>query len=197
MRKVIIILTAFLLILFTTMATAQENTQGEPPVSAQAQATTPAPEKTSTPKESIAPAPPVSKEDKPSLEIEDKYPLMGMGTKITLIMDNVPQNTLLTVIYRPNGAKAIELRKDVAIFPEDNSIIWKPEEPGNTRLIAWVADDKSEDKPNGKTKGRILATKDVATCYPSPPWSGIAVMFIAGFILFGGLAYSLNLALKK
>jgi len=144
----------------------------------------------------ISPVPKI-KNIPPKITVSDKYPVLDRFTKVAFSMSDMPDNVMLTVVYRPNGAPAIEKKVSLGKIPSNGIVNWKPEEPGNTRIMAWVEDKTSKDKPDGKTSGKILATWDVATCYPSPPIKGVLVMLIAGIILFGGAGYSLNMDLKE
>ena len=113
---------------------------------------------------------------------EDAYPILGEKTKVTLEGGELPDKATLTVTYRPNSATSHETT--VGTFNAGHSIVWKPESPGITTLIVKDAG------------GKKLASKNVAVCFPSAPASGIAIMLLAGTVLFGGAAYSLRNALR-
>ncbi len=127
------------------------------------------------------------------LALKDRFPVVGADQEVRLEGEAVPPGVELKVIYRPKSQTKVEAV--VGPFGEGGRILWRPAAPGLTRLIAKLPDRM---QPDGKTVvGETLATKNVATCYTSPPILGIVVMVLAGILLFGGAAVSLVMALKK
>lgn len=118
-----------------------------------------------------------------ALQVEQRYPVVGEGLQIRLIDHEAPTTLTLTAIYRPNSAT--EVKHPVGVFGQDGALVWKPNNPGITTLLVQGPDKKK------------VASKNVAVCYPSTPASGMVVMFLAGFLLFGGALYSLRNALKE
>lgn len=116
-----------------------------------------------------------------TIDFSGIMPVAGTPQVLMLEGGNI-QGALLTVCYRPNSAT--EITDDPVPFDADGSIEWTPRSPG----IASLSVTDSE--------GRPLASKDVAIRFSEVPFAGIAVMILAGLLLFGGAAYSLAQALR-
>ena len=93
------------------------------------------------------------------------------------------QEVFLRVIYRPNSQTRVV--EDPVLVPEGGVVSWTPRYPGIASLSVTDA------------SGAVLAQKDVAIRFAGIPASGIAVMTLAGLLLFGGAMASLVLALRR
>ena len=116
------------------------------------------------------------------LSISQQYPVRGEKLRVTVTGADNPESIVLHATYRPNSST--ELKTVVGPLGADGTVLWKPVDAGITTLLAMGGDKK-------------IASKNVAVCYPSTPASGMVVMFLAGFLLFGGALYSLRNALKE
>ncbi len=96
--------------------------------------------------------------------------LVVRGQPIQLTLPSPTPDTL-HVIYRPSAAVSHtdHVRTDGA-----QTLVWTPSTAGVVRLAA----------------GDVA--QNVSVRYVSPPISGIFVLLIAGFILFGGAIYALR-----
>ena len=94
-----------------------------------------------------------------------------------------PTQWQITFTYRPNS-KTAETTQAVA-FPADGKLRWKAVDSGIVQINARGPGEKDKLSIN------------VAVRFPSPPISGIVILLIAGFILFGGAGWSLAKALKR
>jgi hypothetical protein len=119
----------------------------------------------------------------PTLILEEEFPTKGQAVDVTLSGVDDPTQISLKVIYRPNSAT--ERKVFVGTFSESGTLAWKPQSPGITTLEA-------QDQA-----GKKVASKNVASKFPSTPVSGVVVMLLAGMLLFGGASYSLSRALKE
>jgi len=117
------------------------------------------------------------------LAVSSKFPVVGRDEEVRLTGESLPSEVRLKVVYRPNSETKVE--RVVGAFDTEGKLIWRPEAPGITVLSAIAADDS------------VVATTKVATCFASPPATGILVMVVAGILLFGGAALSLVFALSR
>jgi len=118
----------------------------------------------------------------PSLLVEDEYPTVGEFTMLSIVavLDNAPYE--VSVTYRPNSETVTT--KTIGALDDEGRIEWKPE-------FAGLADLSIKEGSGNK-----VASKFVSVKYPSAPISGIAIMLLAGTLLFGGAALSLKKALS-
>jgi hypothetical protein len=118
----------------------------------------------------------------PVLKLATAFPVEGSEQVVRLEDFGAPTALRLKVVYRPNS----ETQREVIVgtFGADGTLVWRPEIPGITLLVAETAD------------GRSVCQKRVATCFASTPVLGVLVMVFAGILLFGGAATSLVLALR-
>ena len=118
----------------------------------------------------------------PKLTLTAAFPVKGSAQVVRLEDFGAPTALRLKVVYRPNS----ETQREVIVgtFGPDGTVVWCPEIPGITLLVAETAE------------GRSVCQKRVATCFASTPVLGVLVMVFAGILLFGGAATSLVLALR-
>lgn len=107
------------------------------------------------------------------------YPLRGEPARVTVTgEDGRPlAGAVVEVVYRPNSQTS-----HTDLLPPtgaDGTVVWTPTDAG---IVALTAHQGSADGP-------VLASLHVAVRYGGFPASGIAVMSVAGLILFGGAAY--------
>ncbi len=116
-----------------------------------------------------------------TIELVEEFPLHGEAQKVTLVGAEAGRVYDLSVTYRPNSETAEE--ELVGRFGEDWTISWIPRIPGITSLQVLGSE------------GAVIASRNVATRFSSPPLSGILVFLLAGLLLFGGATYSMRRAL--
>lgn len=105
-----------------------------------------------------------------SIDVSKDSP--DVGERITLTF-SIPVDTL-TVTYRPNSS--VSKTEMLVNEPPANTMEWASKEPG---LVALAYLDKSTGSPQ-------RVTRDLSIRFDGVSGSGIAVMLLAGIVLFGG-----------
>lgn len=119
------------------------------------------------------------------IALGEQFPLRGATETLTVTSaDGRPvAGALVTVTYRPNSQTA----KKRALAPTDAS--------GHTQ---WAVEDAGVVTLSAKSpSGESLASLNVAVRFGGMPGSGIAVMIVAGGLLFGGVLLGLILLLRE
>jgi len=116
------------------------------------------------------------------LTLSGGEPVEGRAIRLEL-GPGAPDASFLKVVYRPNSETSVE--EELRPFKADGSVMWTPAHPGIASLIVVDAG------------GRTAGSKDVAIRFAGIPAYGIAVMLLAGLLLFGGAGWSLVLALRR
>lgn len=120
-----------------------------------------------------------------TLQVAERYPVAGEPITVTLTGDAVETggDLILVAEYRPNSASVFSQE-----VPRDNSVPnrWRftPSIPGLVLL-------KAMSRPASGNPGVVTATLALSVKFARPPVLGIAIMLIAGTILFGGTAVAL------
>jgi hypothetical protein len=119
------------------------------------------------------------------IELDDTYPLLGEPVQVRLSSKAGPATeATLRVTYRPNSATVFT--ETIAAGP-GGALDWTPRDAGIVRLE--LLPGGPEDPP--------LVTRNVAVRFASPPASGLAVMAVAGLLLFGGAGFAFYLLLSR
>jgi hypothetical protein len=109
---------------------------------------------------------------------ERAYPLRGEPARVTVRGDDGAPlaGAVVETLYRPNS----QTTHAAWLAPTDaaGTTTWTPEDAGIVALIAH----------QGAADGPVLASLDVTVRFGGFPASGLAVMIVAGLILFGGAA---------
>ncbi len=117
------------------------------------------------------------------LKLGDQFPVVGTPVTVTITdFDGEPESVSLLATYRPNSKT--EVPRSVGSFGADGTLVWTPLKAGITTLSA-TAGEKGE-----------VANKKVAVRFEKPPASGIFILFLAGSVLFGGIALSFRRIFK-
>lgn len=159
------------------------------------------------------------KVEKLKLILSKKYPIEGAPTTIKILGVSAPYfQYLLKIIYRPNSTTAEQ--QMVFPADNSRRFIWKPRTAGIAQIILMKLPETSSKvlrllsalsqeikaRPTlpvamqseviklfglvTKSAKKVLS-RNVAIAYAGTPFSGILIMLLAGFILFGGLGWSL------
>lgn len=111
----------------------------------------------------------------PSIQLSDESPVVGQAITVTL---PVAVDTL-TVTYRPNSSVATT--EYVVNRPAASTFQWASRNPG---LVELSYPDRSS------ASGPARVKHNVSVRFAGVSVSGLAVMFGAGIILFGGAAFA-------
>lgn len=113
-------------------------------------------------------------------------PLQGEPVTVTVTDDGAPvAGARVEALYRPNSQTSA--REDLAPTGADGRTEWTPSDAGIVTLA--VLDPERE--------GATLASVNTAVRRGYFPASGIAVMIIAGLLLFGGAAIGMKMLLSE
>lgn len=112
----------------------------------------------------------------PTPPYERSYPLLGDAVALRVLDDDgrPVRAAVVEVVYRPNSQTVH--RAELAPTGEDGTTAWTPEYAGIVALTAHA----------GAAGGPTVASAQVAVRYGGFPASGLAVMLVAGVLLFGG-----------
>jgi hypothetical protein len=105
--------------------------------------------------------------------INPEVPKVGQETTVTF-ENRDDKSDILYITYRPNSQ--VEIKDSILI--NGNSIQWIPENAGVVNLTAGNS------------------SKNVSVRFTKLSWSGIAVMLLAFFMLFGGAAFAFIILFK-
>jgi len=119
-------------------------------------------------------------EDK--IVLAESFAVVGEPILVQLESETLA-DTLLQVTYRPNSET--EKEEMAGSFDESGRLMWTPLKPG---LASLCVKNK---------RGEQIASLEIGVCFSEIPKSGIGVMLFAGWLLFGGAAFSLVIALRK
>lgn len=116
-----------------------------------------------------------------SAGLDRAYPLRGEPIRLTVTGDGGAPlaGAVVETVYRPNsktGHTALLAPTDAA-----GTVTWTPLDAGIVTLVAH----------RDSAEGPAVASLNVAVRYGGFPPSGLAVMIVAGLVLFGGAAYGL------
>jgi hypothetical protein len=107
--------------------------------------------------------------------LSDDEPLVE-GRAVTVRIEGAAPGTALAVTYRPNSELA---RTEELVIPADGEVTWVPELPG---LVVLTAGD---------------AKRQASVRFAGVPWSGVAVFFVAGALLWGGMGLALTRLMRS
>lgn len=95
----------------------------------------------------------------------------------------------LRIVYRPGSTLEAEERFPVPALSANTplTVNWTPREPGIARLEYHGAPVASPETP------ALQAQALVGVTYATLPLSGLLVMLLAGFVLFGGCCFAFRL----
>lgn len=116
-----------------------------------------------------------------------RFPLRGELLSLTVTEEGIAQpGVVVEVLYRPNT----QTSRTETLAPTDarGTTSWTPSDPGLVTLTA------SRELPGGEVK--TVASRNVAVRFGGFPPSGIAIMLIAGLMLFGGALFGFWLLMK-
>jgi hypothetical protein len=116
---------------------------------------------------------------------EWEFPVDGEATVLTLTGGEAGASYSLATVYRPNSRTADTVM--VGPIGADRLFSWTPKEPGLARIIVL-------DPAGGEWA--VVAERDVAVRFSSPPPSGLLIFILAGALLFGGASLSMRRALE-
>ena len=113
------------------------------------------------------------------------FPLRGATETLTVTDADgrAVAGAIVTVTYRPNSQTA--KRRELPPTDEAGRTQWTAEDPGIVTLAARSPD------------GESLASLNVAVRFGGMPGSGVAVMILAGTLLFGGVVLGIVLLLRE
>jgi|GEM_PF-4273613 len=129
-------------------------------------------------------------------EVKINLPKHVLGQQeISIVLESMDAELAggtITITYRPGSKveKTILLAAPPINRNRKAGIDWIPSEPGIARIDYQSHLKSSPDEV-------IKASKMVGILFPESPLSGILVMCLAAFILFGGCFVSLNLLIKS
>lgn len=118
------------------------------------------------------------------IRLNQPYPLMNRPVKVSVTDDGSPvvEATIL-VTYRPNSQT---IDTETLVTNQRGVALWRPRDAGIARLEL-----RSDDPQHA-----ALSTLNVAIRFGGPPASGVAVMIVAGILLFGGAGFGMWLLLS-
>lgn len=120
------------------------------------------------------------------IEVGAEYPLRGEPVSVIVTEDGtrIP-DARIVVTYRPNSETRYreELRVDAT-----GEVEWTPREAGIVQLQAMLSEKESAS---------AAAEELVAVRFAGFPPSGLAVMLVAGTLLFGGAVFSFWMLLTE
>jgi len=116
------------------------------------------------------------------LSLEDPFPVAGTEQLVRINDVEHPEHLSLRVVYLPNSKT--QHQEMIGSFSAEGELRWRPAGPGIATLAAVTE------------SGEELVQSNVAICFPSTPGLGVAVLVLAGLLLFGGAGFSLRLALR-
>jgi len=115
------------------------------------------------------------------LSLSEPFPMIGSAVRIQIEgVEGGPEGFELSATFRPNSAT--ERSVEVGVFGPDGGLFWTPVEEGITLLKA--------------VRGEAVVQKNVAVKFASAPAAGIAMMLVAGTVLFGGIFVSIRRVLR-
>lgn len=119
-----------------------------------------------------------------SIDLKNTFPILGEPMEIFVKNDEGLdcQLAALNVIYRPNSET--ERKENIGSPASDCKISWTPKNPGITILSVTYKD-------------REVARKQISTKFNKTPTLGVLVLVVAGCILYGGIIYSMKIAIKQ
>lgn len=119
-----------------------------------------------------------------SMESENAFPILNKPMEISISSDEGLdcQRAVLNVIYRPNSKT--ERKETVGSPAFDCKLSWTPKNPGIT-ILSLTYEDKEVIK------------KQISTRFDRTPVLGILVLVAAGCILYGGIIYSMKVAIGQ
>lgn len=111
--------------------------------------------------------------EKPQLGLDESFPLEGQPVKVYISHPTYPrlQDFEVSATYRPNSEVSFTEK-----LPAPNSygvVEWSPQQAGIVTLSAKVPE--------------LALSKNISVRYVGFPPSGLAILGLAAFILFGGL----------
>lgn len=119
------------------------------------------------------------------IHFSENFPLKGKSTTIKVLKGDLPvPGAGVEVIYRPNSQTVI--REELGVTDSLGTVSWIPRDAG----IVTV-------EINNRLNGEILVKENVAVRFGKFPSSGIFIICLAGFVLFGGMITSFRLLFKK
>jgi hypothetical protein len=121
-----------------------------------------------------------------SVSIEPHYPLKGEEATIVVLEGGRPvEGAVIQSVYRPNSQTSFH----DSLPPTDHfgQVRWAPRDAGIVTLNVY----------DGAVGGRLLVTHDVAVRFGGFPASGVAIMLLAGLLLFGGAIWGFVLLIRE
>lgn len=124
-----------------------------------------------------------------TIELADPFPLRGEETQVTVLGDGGTSvaGSILTATYRPNSETAST--EIVGALDSAGRIAWTPVDAGIVKLDLHPA-------PGEGDAAAVLATTDLSVRYGGFPPAGLAIMILAGLLLFGGAGLGMALLLS-
>jgi hypothetical protein len=124
-----------------------------------------------------------------SIQLAEEFPLRGQETTVTVVDDGGADlaGSGVTATYRPNSETAST--ETVGTLDSAGRIAWTPTDAGIVTLAVHPAPGEGE-------ADATLATTDLSVRYGGFPPAGLAIMVIAGLLLFGGAGLGMALLLS-
>ena len=119
------------------------------------------------------------------LEVEPSRPVAGERAQVTWRTENGERSAQLVALYQPGSQ--IQRREVIGPLAAGTAAVWFPERAGLVTLTAEAA----EDPPP-----RLPSAVNVSVRWAQPPIGGIAVLVLAGALLFGGAGVALRRAVR-
>lgn len=121
-----------------------------------------------------------------SLEVSDERPLIGQTVELTALAGGTPlAGARVRVTYRPNSSTTST--DELAATDAAGTASWVPTAAGPVNLQVWLPG----------ADGAPAVTHAVAVRYGRFPLSGLAIMLLAGALLFGGATYGMTKLLRS
>ncbi|HUO86084.1 MAG TPA: hypothetical protein VM617_01730 [Thermoanaerobaculia bacterium] len=121
------------------------------------------------------------------LEASDERPVIGQSVRLTVLAGGTPlPGARVTATYRPNSSTTST--EELVATDAAGSVLWEPRAAGPVNLQAWAP---------GDVAAAPAVTFAVAVRYGRFPPSGLAIMLIAGALLFGGAALGMARLLRS
>jgi len=118
------------------------------------------------------------------VELPDNFPIVKEPIRILVLPEKGSDCTqaIVTAIYRPN-ARAEE-RELIGSPILDCTLAWTPKNPGIT-IISVMYENKE------------VGEKQISIPFNKTPVLGVLVLVVAGFILYGGIIYSMKVSMGQ
>jgi hypothetical protein len=121
-----------------------------------------------------------------SVAIEPHYPLKGQESTILILKGDRPvEGAVIQSVYRPNSQTSF--RDSLPPTDHFGQVRWAPRDAGIVTLNVY----------DGAVGGPLLGTRDVAVRFGGFPASGVAIMLLAGLLLFGGAVWGFVLLIRE